>query len=604
VTAARDPVHRQPAIAEYALLSDCHAPALVSRDGSVDWWCPPRADQPSVFGRLLDPHAGHWQLSALGPAAISRRYLDDTLVLESTVTTDSGQVRILDCLSLQPGARGHDIGFRVPQLLARSVEGVAGSVPMRCDFAPRIEYGLTVPHVQARAGAIVAEGGSVRLRLSTPVELSVEAGTATGEFVVEEGQRCAFALAYSPLHGKEASSDLDAQAALTETVEGWRSWVGIHTPYEGLHAEAVQRSALVLQALTYQPSGSVLAAASASVPAELGGEDNWDYRYAWLRDLSLTTQALWIGACPDEVGRFLQFIADAAGQPAEGDRVQIMYGVDGRRWLPEHELDHLRGYAGSRPVRIGNAAWDQSQLDVMGEVLDLALRYRDQLEPVDERTRVLLRWMADEAARSWRTEDAGMWEARDAGRHYTTSKVMCWVALDRAVQLADLLGAHDEVARWTDVAQEIRQTVLDQSWNDDIGAFAGALGSDRLDASVLLMPLIGFIDADDERMLATIRAIQAGLVRDGLVYRWDGDANGFVLCTAWLAECLAMAGDRDEAAAILDGLIARGTDLGLYAEQIEPETGQHVGNFPQAFSHVGIINAAWRLEQAATGRQP
>ncbi len=599
-----DHVVQEPAIADYALLSDCHAPALVSRDGSVDWWCPPRADQPSVLGRVLDPQAGHWRLSAVGPAEVSRRYLEDTLVLESTVTTDSGQVRVVDCLSLEAGARGHDIGFAVPHLLVRSVEGVRGSVTMCCELAPRIEYGLTVPYLEHIDGAIVAEGGSVRLRLSTPVELSVDAGTAAGEFVVEEGQRRTFALAYSPLHGPDASSDLDAEEALIETIEGWRSWVGMHTPYEGPHAEAVQRSALVLQALTYQPSGAVLAAPTASLPAELGGEDNWDYRYAWLRDLSLTTQALWIGACPDEVSRFLQFIADAAGQPAEGDRVQIMYGLDGRRWIPEHELDHLRGFADSRPVRIGNAAWDQSQLDVMGEVLDLALRYRDQLDPVEERTRLLLRWMADEAATTWRSEDAGMWEARDAGRHYTTSKVMCWVALDRAVQLADLLEAQDEVARWAAVADEIRGTVLEQAWNDDIHAFAGALGSDRLDASVLLMPLIGFIDADDERMLATIRAIQAGLMRDGLVYRWGGDANGFVLCTAWLAECLAMAGEHEEAADILDRLIARGTDLGLYAEQIEPGTGQHAGNFPQAFSHVGIINAAWRLKQTAPQEQP
>ncbi|HVL97839.1 MAG TPA: glycoside hydrolase family 15 protein [Egibacteraceae bacterium] len=594
----------QPPITDYAMLSDCHAPALVSRDGSVDWWCPPRADGPSVFGRLLDADAGHWTLSAVDPAEISRRYLDDTLVLETTVITESGEVQILDCLALEPGARGHDIGFKVPQLLVRSVEGVRGSVTVRCEFAPRVEYGLTVPHLEESDGVIVAEGGPVRLRLSTPVPLRIDEGTATGELTVEEGKQHTFALAYASLHGKDEAAGTEPGEALTETLAGWRSWVDAHDPYEGPHAEAVQRSALVLQALTYQPSGAVLAAPTTSLPAELGGSDNWDYRYAWLRDLSLTTQALWIGACPDEVGRFLQFIADAAGQPAEGDRVQIMYGLDGRRWLPEHELDHLAGYADSRPVRIGNDAWDQSQLDVMGEVLDLALRYRDQLDPINERTRRLLRWMAEEAATTWQAEDAGMWESRDGGRHYTTSKVMCWVALDRALQLADLLDAQDEIDRWQAIAEEIRQTVLEQAWNADIDAYAGALGSDRLDASVLLMPLVGFLDARDERMRATIRAIQRELTRDGLVYRWDGDANGFVLCTAWLVECLALAGEHDEAAGLLDRLVARANDLGLYAEQIEPATGAHAGNYPQAFSHVGIINAAWRIGQTADQQTP
>ncbi|MEX2619635.1 MAG: trehalase-like domain-containing protein, partial [Egibacteraceae bacterium] len=324
------------AIADYALLSDCHAPALVAGDGAVDWWCPPRADGPSVFGRLLDPAAGHWRLCAVEPTAISRRYLHDTLVLETTVTTDTGQVRMLDCLALEPGARGHDIGYRAPQLLVRSVAGIRGRVAMRCEFAPRVEYGLTVPHLHPAPTSVVAEGGSVRLRLHTPVELAVEDAAAVGEFTVEEGQRRTFAVGYAPLHSTQERSGPDhpdPDQALMETIEGWRSWVAAHTPYEGRHAQAVRRSALVLQALTYQPSGAVLAAATTSLPAELGGGDNWDYRYAWLRDLSLTTQALWIGACPDEVGRFLRFIADAAGQPGAGERVQIMYGLDGRRWV-------------------------------------------------------------------------------------------------------------------------------------------------------------------------------------------------------------------------------------------------------------------------------
>jgi GH15 family glucan-1,4-alpha-glucosidase len=590
-------------IAGYAMLSDCHAPALVSRDGSIDWWCPPRADRPSVFGRLLDPDAGHWRLHAAEPVEITRRYLSDTLVLETTITGASGEVRVRNGLSFDPDARGHEIGYRSPQLLIRAVEGVRGRVRMRCEFAPRVEYGVTRPHLEHHDGKLVAEGGNVRLSLASPVDLSISGDAAVGDFDVFEDTSMTFALAYAPLHGQAPSAGLDADEALSGTIEGWRSWVAAHEPFDGPYADAVKRSALVLQGLTYQQSGAILAAATTSLPAELGGSDNWDYRYSWLRDLSLTTQALWIAACPDEAGRFLRFVADAAGRPGDGDRVQIMYGIDGRRQLPERELDHLRGYADSRPVRVGNGAWDQSQLDVTGEVLDMALRFRDYLTPLEDRDRRLLRWMADEAAATWRSDDAGMWEARDARRPYTTSKVMCWVALDRAVQLADLLDAESEVERWRQTANEIRAAVLEQAWKEDVGAFTGAFNSDRLDVSVLLMPLVGFIGADDERMFATIRAVQRGLTREGLVYRWKGDANGFVLTTAWLVECLAMAGEHEEARKLFDALLARASDLGLYAEQIDPDSGEHTGNFPQAFSHVGIINAAWRLRQTAPTSQ-
>jgi GH15 family glucan-1,4-alpha-glucosidase len=285
-----------------------------------------------------------------------------------------------------------------------------------------------------------------------------------------------------------------------------------------------------------------------------------------------------------------------------------MYSVDGRRHLPEHVVDHLDGFRGNRPVRVGNAAWDQAQLDVMGEVLDLAHRFADQLDPLDDRAQSLLQWLADEAADTWTSADAGMWEARDEERHYLTSKVMCWVALDRAVQLAPLLGEGARPARWAEIRDQIRRTVLDEGWNDELGAFTGAFGSDHLDASVLLLPLVGFIDAGDDRMRSTIRAIERHLARDGLVYRWDGDTNGFVLCTYWLIECLALAGEVERARELFESLTSRANDLGLFAEQIEPASGEHTGNFPQAFSHVGLINAAWRLattdERRAKERQP
>jgi GH15 family glucan-1,4-alpha-glucosidase len=587
----------QARIDDYAFLSDGHAPALVSKDGSVDWWCPPRADQSPVFGRLLDPGAGHWSITADQLLETRRLYVPDSLVVESEITTAAGEATVTDGLAMERGARGHELGRRSPHVLLRSVEGRRGRVTFRCEFSPRFEFGLTIPHLHATDGGIVAEAGPVQLRLSSPIALEQRDGTATATFTVEAGECISFAVAHATSHDDATFADLDVASALVDTQETWASWAAEHPGYDGPHADLARQSALVLQGLTYKPTGAVLAAATTSLPAAIGGDSNWDYRYAWLRDLSLTSQSLWIAACPDEASRYLSFLADAAGNPERGSRVQIMYAVDGRRRLPEHTLDHLEGFRGSKPVRAGNAAWDQAQLDVMGEVFDMAHRFADQLDPLDDRVRRLLVWLADEAAETWESPDAGMWEARDRHRHYLTSKVMCWVALDRAVELAPLLGEGADPERWGTVREEIHATVLDRGWNPDVGAFTGAFDSDRLDASVLLLPLVRFLPADDERMRATIAAVENGLLRDGLVYRWDGDTNGFVLCTYWLVECLALAGELDRAQELFDQVTARANDLGLFAEQIDPDAGEQTGNFPQAFSHVGLINAAYRLDQ-------
>ncbi len=584
----------QVRIDDYAFLSDCHAPALISRDGSVDWWCPPRVDGPSVFGRLLGQGAGHWLLQAEDVTHLDRRYVVDTLVLETIVTTSTGQAVIREGLAMQPGARGHELGRRSPHVLVREVKGVRGRVSMRTEVAPRFEYGLTVPHLRRDGRGVVAETAVGRLRLAGSVSLEGRDGALSSRFTVHAGAMEVMFAAYADASDVEGDHHRE-RTCLDHTVEAWQSWARAHPGYKGRYADKARRSALVLQGLTYQPSGAVMAAATTSLPAAFGGDANWDYRYAWLRDLSLTGQALWIAACPDEASRYLRFLADAAGEPATGSRIQIMYGVDGRRHLPEHILEHLEGFRGSGPVRVGNAAWDQAQLDVMGEVLDLACRFADQLEPLDQRSQTLLRWLADEAADTWASPDAGMWEARDAQRQYLTSKVMCWVALDRAVRLAPLLNAETEVERWARTRDEIRDTIIEQGWNADLETFTGAFGSDHLDASVLILPLVGFLDATDSRMRSTIAAIEHRLLKDGLVYRWDGDTNGFVLCTYWLVECLALAGDVERAAELFDAVTARANDLGLLAEQIDPETGEQTGNFPQAFSHVGLINAAWRL---------
>jgi hypothetical protein len=383
-------------------------------------------------------------LELLGTTSVHRRYEADSLVLETVIICSSGEVVLREALLLEPGARGHDVGRRAPHALVRHLEVVRGSATVRCEFAPRFEFGLTAPHLERHGEAFVAEAGSGRLRLDATIPLEAREGVVTAEASLEEGERGTFCATFA--QEDEPLAVVDPRA-IEETRRSWASWAEAHPGCTGSHAELARRSAVVLQGLTYGPTGAVMAAATTSVPAAIGGRANWDYRYAWLRDLSFTGQALWIAACPDEAARYLRFLADASGRASPGSRVQIMYAVDGRRDLTEHTLDHLQGYRNSRPVRVGNAAWNQDQLDVMGEVLDLALRFADTLEPLDERVQRLLVSLADEAARNWQSPDSGMWEARDAQRHYLTSKVMCWVALDRAVQLAPMLGGAAHVDR-------------------------------------------------------------------------------------------------------------------------------------------------------------
>jgi len=394
---------------------------------------------------------------------------------------------------------------------------------------------------------------------------------------------------------------LSASAALDDTAEGWRSWAGEHTGYSGYHEEEVQRSALVLQALTYAPSGAIVAAPTTSLPEIAGGEANWDYRFTWLRDASLTLRALWVAACPTEASRYFDWMEAAVGSDSER-RVQIMFGVEGERDLTEHELDHLEGYRGSRPVRIGNEAWRQRQLDVMGEVLDAAYVLRDQLDPVSDATAAFLANMADRAAAEWQDTDAGIWEGREGERHYTSSKLFCWVALDRAVKLGPLLGGHSRSEQWEPVRDEIREAILTKAWCEERGAYGGAFGSDRLDASVLLMPIMGLVESAEERMLATINAIDEELGDDGLVRRWTGtsaEEGTFVICSFWLAGCLARAGELERAKHVFERVISHANDVGLLAEEIDPRDGSLLGNFPQAFSHVGLITAAWAIDEAS-----
>jgi len=582
------------------MLSDCQSAALVDRDGSIDWWCVPRFDSPSVFGRLLDPDAGHWTLRPSADYSSERCYLDDTMVLRTVFRTGDGEVSVTDALGLEPGTRGHDIGLRSPHVLLRRIEGISGAVEMRSELAPRMEYGRTQPHLRCTEEGVEARGGPVRLVCSGPLSWQCGDGCTWTTFRVDEGETIELMLTYRPAFSA-AESDHSAVPTVTDTIAAWRSWSGQHTAYDGAFPTLVRRSSLVLQGLTFQPSGAVVAAATTSLPEQLGSDRNYDYRFAWLRDLSLTIRSLWVAACPDEPDRLFDWFANAVGH-ATGDQVQIMFGVEGERDLSEHALEHMSGYRGSRPVRIGNAAWRQEQLDVLGEVLDSVHVLRDSLGDLEPSVQKMLVAMGDRAAAVWSEPDAGMWEARDARRHYTSSKVMCWVALDRAVKLAPRLGDAAKADAWARVRDEIHAAVCTQAWSPAVNAYAGAFGSDELDASVLLLPLMGFLPADDERMWATIEAVESRLGEDGVVRRWDGDTGGFLICTYWLVECLAMGGHIDRARGWFDRVTRHANDLGLLAEMVDPGTGEMLGNFPQAFSHVGLINAAWRLTEVASAK--
>lgn len=489
-----------PPIADYALLGDCHSAALVSRDGCVEWWCPARFDARSVFARLLDPGAG---LFAIGPTEsfeVAREYEHDTMVLRTTFTTASGTLRLTDALALEPGARGHDIGLASPHVLVRVAEVLAGRVEIAVEFAPRLEYGLVVPRLRHTPDGVLTVGGADTLLLATDVALDLADGTARGRLTLQEGVRATFAVHHAAGIAQTGFAALDAGEAVQDTIAGWRSWMEGHTRYDGAYHEQVNRSALVLQALTYQPSGAIVAAPTTSLPEIMGAEANWDYRFAWLRDASLTLSALWIAACPHEAARYFSWMAAAVGLQRDAP-IQIMFGVEGERDLSERRLDHLAGYGASQPVRVGNEAWRQRQLDVMGEVLEAAYVMRGRLD-LDAPTAAFLCHLADRAASDWGETDAGIWEGREGERHYTSSKLMCWVALDRAVRLAPELGDDARPEDWAAQRDELRTAILAQAYDEQAGVYVGAFGSDRLDASVLLMPIMGLVPADDERMLA------------------------------------------------------------------------------------------------------
>jgi GH15 family glucan-1,4-alpha-glucosidase len=583
-------------IEDYALIGDTHTAGLVSREGSIDWLCLPRFDSPACFAALLgDEGNGRWLLAPAGPVReVRRRYQGDTLVLETEHRTDDGVVRVVDCMP--PRQQDPDV--------ARAVEGVRGRVPMRMELIIRFDYGSIVPWVRQMEGALHAIAGPDSVWLRTPVPVHGENLTTVAEFTIAEGERVPFMLTWHASH-QRAPRRIDPVQAVDDSEAWWGEWAS-RIAYEGGWQDAVIRSLLTLKALTYAPTGGIVAAPTTSLPEALGGVRNWDYRYCWLRDSTFTLYALMLAGLADEAKAWREWLLRAvAGQPKQ---MQILYGVAGERRISEQELPWLAGYQGARPVRVGNAAVDQFQLDVYGEVMDtLHLGRQIGLESDDaawDLQRALLEFLEDH----WRDPDEGIWEIRGPRRQFTHSKVMAWVALDRAVKAVELAGLEGPVERWRALRREIHEEVCRDGFDAERDTFVQYYGGRQLDASLLMIPLVGFLPASDPRVKATVAAIQRELMVDGLVHRYppegsekvDGLPPGegtFLACTFWLADNLAMMGRRDEASAIFERLLALRNDVGLLAEQYDPHDGRQLGNFPQAFSHVALVNTARNLSE-------
>jgi alpha,alpha-trehalase len=604
-------------IADYGLLSDCNTSALVARDGSIDWLCMPRFDSPALFARILDPDAGHWTIRPTGESIGKRSYVDGSLFVETIFTTPRGSVALTDGMAFADGQRGHDLGNDAPHEVLRLLEGIDGEVEIEFELKPRPEYGLVKPLVRLTDYGARTFGGPNQIAVCSAVPLELEGSTLRARFTVKAGETYGFALRWTQFDraAMQPTPWDEVKARVLDAIDAWRSWENEHDVYDGPNRDLVKFSARVLKGLTYQPTGAIVAAPTCSLPEGVGGERNWDYRFAWIRDASLTMEALYIGACPDEAVDFVSFMTSSAGGGASDmHSLQIMYGIGGEHDLTERELPHLRGWRDSAPVRVGNGAWGQTQLDVYGEFLITLALYEEQLGELHPEIQRFIADLADTAARRWSETDQGMWEMRGDPRHHLSSKVMCWAALDRATKLAPKLGEYASKAmHWAEERDRIRDAIFERGWSEKKQAFAQSFDSDELDAAQLLMPLVGFLPATDPRMRSTIEAIADELTQDGLVLRYlndeglnadglEGEEGTFVICTFWLASCLAQAGESERAEAIFDRLVGFGNDLGLIAEEIDAATGELLGNFPQAFSHIGLIKAAHDIDMAKARR--
>jgi GH15 family glucan-1,4-alpha-glucosidase len=589
-----------PPIEDHALIGDTETAALVCRDGTIDWYCVPRFDSPAVFAALLGGDgAGRW---ALGPTAevvrTDRRYRDGTLVLETDLHTADGAIRIVDLMPPTAAAESGDVHD-----LVRVVEGLDGEVEVHTELTMRFDYGSVVPWVVSEDDHLHAVAGPDALDLWTDVELAGEGMSTAGTFTVAAGERVSFVLNWHPSH-LPGPAPVDVDEAVDATERWWRDWAEGHS-YDGGWDEAVDRSLITLKALTYAPTGGIVAAPTTSLPEWIGGGRNWDYRYVWLRDATLMLTALLHGGYRDEAIAWRDWLLRAvAGSPADA---QIMYGLAGERRLTEIELDWLSGYEGSRPVRVGNHASEQTQLDVYGEVIDALHHAREQGIAPDDDAWDLQRVWLEHLEERWSEPDHGMWEIRGDPRHFTHSKVMCWVAYDRSVQAVERYGLDGDVERWRELRDRIHADVLERAWSPERDSFTQSYDDDRLDASLLLLPQLGFLPPADPRIVATVERIDDELTEDGcFVARYETDGSdglddpegAFLLCGFWMVEALAMVGRLDEARERFERLLALRNDVGLLAEEYDPGAGRMLGNFPQAFSHIGLVNAARRLSRA------
>jgi len=581
------------------MVGDTQTAALIGDDGSIDWMCAPRFDSGACFAALLgDQNHGRWLIApAAGGRATRRRYRDHTLVLETEFETPEGAVRIIDFMPI----RDQTVD------VIRIVEGLRGQVPMQMHLTIRFDYGQTIPWVHRIDGDLSAVAGPDALVLRSPVETRGEGHSTVAEFTVSRGQRIPFSLAWYPSH-LSVPRPRNATWALTRTESWWHSWSKKWT-YDGDYPEAVQRSVITLKALTYAPTGGIVAAPTSSLPEWIGSVRNWDYRFCWLRDATFSLLALIHAGYEDEANSWRQWLLRAAaGEPSD---LQIMYGPAGERRLTEWEVPWLPGYEGSKPVRIGNAASEQFQLDVYGEIADaLYQSRRGAIAENDVDAWDLANALLEFLEHGWKQPDEGIWEVRGPRQHFTHSKVMAWVAFDRAVRMVEEYGeASDEqsAAHWRAVRDEIHSEVCAKAYDADRKTFVQAYGSSNLDAALLMMPLVGFLPATDERMQGTVAAIQRELTTDGFVRRYttesavDGLPPGegvFLPCTFWLVDNLALMGRVDEAQALFERLIGLANDVGLLAEEYDPDTKRHLGNFPQAFTHVALVNSGCNLSSA------
>lgn len=596
-------------IEDYAIIGDCASAALVGKNGSIDWLCWPRFDSPSIFGRILDDKdGGHFQIRPVADFEVERRYLRDTNVLETTFTTDRGVLRLTDLMPVANRDAYRRELWPEHEIL-RSVECVEGTVEIDVVCDPRLEYGKIDPALDDRGphGYFYNHEGAVLIvRSEIPLVLASGRGALHSQILLREGDRYVVSLTYDegepavlPLLGEYADEKIE------RTVVYWRDWAAT-CEYEGPYRDAVVRSALTLKLMTFAPSGAIIAAPTTSLPEAIGGERNWDYRYCWLRDAALTLRALYELGYEEEGRAFFSWLLHTTRLTAP--KLSVLYDVHGNAEVEERILPHLEGYRESRPVRIGNGAHDQLQLDTYGELVSAAYEFVCREHTLDGWHARLLRSLGDEVCERWQEPDEGIWEVRSGRHHHTFSKAMCWVALERLVRLHEADYVSVPVERYRDEAGRIRDAIEEQGYNEDLQSYVATFGGDRLDASLLLLPLYGYVDATAPRMKSTFKRIHEKLGRNGLMYRYPhGTDDGFSskegcfgICSFWDEEMYARMGELDAARENLDLTLSYANDVGLFSEEIDPDTGAFLGNFPQAFSHVGLINAVITLEKART----